>query len=69
MKVKNKRFPPTAVNYSITKLEILGLHVNIHQFKQFLAKIDFDPAIDHFALTYIMKGNTEPASARIKKNS
>ena len=29
----SKRLPPAAQNYLITELELLGLHVNISQFK------------------------------------
>ena len=47
----NNRFPPVAVNHLITELELLGLHVNIHQFKHLLAKVDFDCSVDHLAPT------------------
>ena len=47
------------MNYSITKLEPLGLCVNnINKFKHLLTKVDFDCTVDHLALTYIMKSKT-----------
>ena len=54
-------------NYSIVELELLGLYVNINQFKHLLAKADFGCAVDHLALSYIMKGKTEPASTEINR--
>ena len=48
--------------YSTTELELLGLCISIIQFKQLLAKLNFDCRVDHLALTYIIKGKTEPAS-------
>ena len=54
------------VNYSTTELELLGLCVNISQFKHILEKVDSDCTMYHLALTYIMESKTKPASARIK---
>ena len=34
-------------NYSVTELGLLGLGVNISQYKQLLAKPDFDCTVDH----------------------
>ena len=42
-----KRLPPAAVNYSITEVELLGLCVNISQFKYQLAKVNIDCTVDH----------------------
>ena len=55
------------MNYSITELELLGICVNISQFKHILANVDFDYSVDHLAETYIMKSKTETASAIIKR--
>ena len=63
----SKGAPPSAVNHSIAELELLGLCVNINQFKHLHAKVDFDHTVDHLALTYIKNSKTEPASARIKR--
>ena len=46
---------------------IIGLCVNIIQFKHLLAKVDYDCTVDHLALNYIRKSKTEPASSRIEK--
>ena len=40
----------TAVEYLITEFELLGLYVNKNQFKHFVAKVDFDCAVDHFGI-------------------
>ena len=50
-----KRLQSTAANYLVTELELLGLFVNISQFKNVLIKLDFDLTVDHLALTYTMK--------------
>ena len=63
----SKRLPPATANYSITELELLGLCVNISQFKHLLAKVDFNCMVDNLALTYIMGNKTETASTRIKR--
>ena len=62
----SKREPSAAVNYSIAEVELLGLYVNITQFKQLPAKVDCDCTMDHLVLTYVMKSKTEPVCARIK---
>ena len=49
------------------RIRIVGLCININQFKHLLVKVDFDCTVDHLALTYIMKSKTEPASTRIKR--
>ena len=50
-----KRLSSATVHYLITKLELLGLCVNSSQFKHVLAKVDFDCAVDHLVLVYVMK--------------
>ena len=62
-----KRLPPAAVNYSIRELELIGLCVNINQFKHLLAKVDFDCTVDHLALTYIISLKIESARVGIKR--
>ena len=62
----SKRLPSAAVNYSITELGVLGLCVNISQFKHLLVKVNFDGTEDYLAFTYIMENKTEPASVIIK---
>ena len=63
----SKRLPPTAVNYSITGLELVGSHVNIYHFKHLLAKIDSDCTVHHLARNLDFENITEPASVRIKR--
>ena len=41
IRYSSRRLQPAAMIYFITKLELLGLCVNISQFKQLLAKVDF----------------------------
>ena len=63
----SKRLPEAARNYSITKLEMCGLAINIASFAHLLKKVDFDAIVDHLALVYILKHKTEPATPRIKR--
>ena len=42
-----------------------GLALNIHLWKHLLLRIEFDFAVDHRALPYIMKSKNLPATGRI----
>ena len=61
------RMPKAARNYSITKLEMFGLAINIASFPHLLKRVDFDAIIDHLANMHIMKSKMEPATNRIKR--
>ena len=52
-------------NYSVTELEMTGLVINIHLWKHLLLRVEFDCAVDHRALPYIMKSKNLPATGRI----
>ena len=56
-----------ARNYSITKLEMCGLAINIASFAHLLRRVDFDTIVDHLAVLHIMQSKMEPATNRIKK--
>ena len=43
----SKRLPEAARNYSITKLELCGLAINIASFFHLLKRVDFDVIVDH----------------------
>ena len=62
----SKRMPETAKNYSITKLEMCRLAMNIAMFSHLLKKFDFDAVVDHLAITHIMRSKAEPSTTRIK---
>ena len=42
-----------------------GLALNIHLWKHLLLRVEFDCAVDHRALPYIMKSKNLPATGRI----
>ena len=63
----SKRLPEAAQNYSITKLEMCVLAINIASFTHLLKRVDFDAIVDHIALVHILKSKTEPATTRIKR--
>ena len=63
----SKRLPEAAHNYSIMKLEMCGLAINIASFAHLLRKVDFDAIVDHLAITQIMRSNVKPATNRIKR--
>ena len=62
-----KRMPEAAKNYSVTKLEMCRIAMNIATFLHLLKKVDFDMAVDHLAITHIMRSKAEPATTRIKR--
>ena len=51
--------------YSVTELEMTGLALNIHLWKHLLLRVEFDCAVDHRALPYIMKSNNLPKLAEL----
>ena len=59
--------PEAAKNYSITELEMCGLTMNIATFSHVLKKVNFDPIVDHLAITHIMKSKAESATTKIKR--
>ena len=54
MGYNSKKLPAAARNYSITELELFGLVINVHAFKEQLTGIYFECYCDHSALTYIL---------------
>ena len=67
MLIQAKDFPEAAKSYSITKLELCGLAINVASFSHLLKKVNFDAIVDHLALTHIIKSKMEPATTRIKR--
>ena len=61
----SKSLPGACKNYSVTELEMTGLVINIHPWKHLLLRVEFDCAVDHRALPYIMKSKNLPATGRI----
>ena len=62
-----KTLPEACSRYSVTELEMTGLLVNINLWKNLLKHREFDVAVDHAAVTQIMKAKTEPATTRIMR--
>ena len=61
----SKSLPDTCKNYSVTELKMTGLAINIHLWKHLLLRVEFDCAVDHRALPYIMKSKNLAATGRI----
>ena len=61
----SKSLPKACVNYGITELEMTGLLVNMENWKFYLGRKDFDAAVDHRAIPYIMKSKELPTTDRI----
>ena len=59
--------PKACSHCSVTVLEMTGLLVNMGLWKNILKHREFDAAIDHVAVTQILKAKTEPASNRIMR--
>ena len=62
----SKRLPKSAKNFGITKLELMGLLVNIHGFMQLLHNEYFEVLVDHKAIEYMVKSKTESPTTRLK---
>ena len=63
----SKSLPTPALNYSVTELEMTGMAVNIHLWRHLLHRVEFDCAVDHRAIPYIMKAKTLPATTIIMR--
>ena len=63
----SKTLPEACSSYSVTELEMTGLLVNMNLWKNLLKHREFDAAVDHVAVTQIMKAKTEPATTRIMR--
>ena len=63
----SKRLPEAMKSYSITKLELCSLAINIASFSHLLKRVDFDAMLDHLALTYIIKSKMELATTSTKR--
>ena len=61
----SKSLPKACANYGITELEMTGLMVNMENWKFYLGKKDFDAAVDHRAIPYIMQSRELPTTDRI----
>ena len=61
----SKSLPKACENYGITELEMTGLLVNMENWKFYLGRKDFDAAVDHRAIPYIMKSKELPTTDRI----
>ena len=61
----SKSLPKACANYGITELEMTGLMVNMENWKFYLGKKDFDAAVDHRAIPYIMQSKELPTTDRI----
>ena len=63
----SKKLPEAAKNYSITELELFGLVIDIHAFKQLLSHVYFVCFCDQSAITYILTSKKKIAPRRIQK--
>ena len=63
----SKSLPALVLNYSVTELEMTEMTVNIHMWRHLLHRVEFDCAVDHRAIPYIMKAKALPATTRIMR--
>ena len=63
----SKTLPEACSRYSVTELEMTGLLVNMGLWKNILKHREFDAAVNHVAMTQILKAKTETASNRIMR--
>ena len=67
LRYASKTLPEACTRYSATELEMTGLLVNMNLWKNLLKHCEFDAAVDHVAVTQILKAKTEPATTRIMR--
>ena len=67
MGYNSKKLPAAARNYSITELELFGLVINVHAFKEQLTGIYFECYCDHSALTYILNSKRPIVTNRLDR--
>ena len=58
--------PASAKSFGVTELEFTGLLVNIHGFMQLLCNQYFEVLVDHKAIEYMVKSETEIPTTRLK---
>ena len=63
----SKKLPAAARNYSITELELFGLVINVHAFKEQLTGIYFECYCDHSALTFILNSKRPIVTNRLDR--
>ena len=63
----SKTLPEACSRYSVTELEMTGLLVNMNLWKNLIKHREFDAAVDHVAVTQILKTKTGPATTRIMR--
>ena len=63
----SKWMPTVAQNYSINKLELCGLAINITTSSHLLKRVNFHAVVDHSALTHIVKSKLGAATNGIKR--
>ena len=62
----SKRLPTSDKKFGVTELECTGLLVNTHGFMQLLCNQYFEVLVDHKAIEYIVKSETETLTTRLK---
>ena len=62
-----KTLPGAAQNYSVTELEMKGMLTGMMYWQNFLGRREFDCAVDHQAVVYILKSKAEPPTHRIMR--
>ena len=56
----SKRLPKSALNFSVSELELFGLWISITAFHHIVCDQDFDAFVDHSALVQIVKSKSPP---------
>ena len=61
----SKTLPAASKNYSVTELEMTGMLINLHSWRNYIHIIEIDVAIDHKAVVQIMKAKHPPRTDRV----
>ena len=53
----SKTLPAASKNYSVTELEMTGMLINLHSWRNYIHGIEIDVAVDNKAVVQIMKAS------------
>ena len=61
LRYASKTLPTASKNYSVTELEMTGMLINLHSWRNYIHGIEIDVAVDHKAVVQLMKVKKNPS--------
>ncbi len=63
----SKTLPRSVVNFTVSELELVGLHINIEAFRYLLKPNHFECIVDHSSLVQIDKSKSQAPTSRMNR--